>query len=184
LDTIGLTDRITDAVELIANGRVELRTKGKAEDGRIKFHDGLSLAVEIFTEVEATRDPYMMLLAEYVYIGQELASSRPEEKEARASCEAAMHDFDDAFLALKAVNNRAGYQIADMTYPHKPKTRYKGMPRDAFHDAYRGHRTRVRNSLRRIGFDPAEQSLIELRMSVFNTAQDVYLEKQLAVLGE
>jgi hypothetical protein len=45
------------------------------------------------------------------------------------------------------------------------------------------HRTRVRNSLRRIGFDPAEQALMELRMTVFNTAQDVYLELQKTALS-
>jgi hypothetical protein len=41
----------------------------------------------------------------------------------------------------------------------------------------------IANSLRKIGFDPAEQRLAELRMSVFNTAQDVYLEKQQAALA-
>jgi hypothetical protein len=57
------------------------------------------------------------------------------------------------------------------------------MPKDAFHIAYSGHRTRVKNSLRKIGFDPDEQALLELRMSVFNTAQDVYLELQQAALA-
>jgi hypothetical protein len=131
-----LTDRIFDAVRLITEGRVGLRTKGKAEKGRTYFAQGLQKATAIFTEVQATRDPYMMLLAEYVYVGQELASSRPEEKEARASCEAAMQDFDDAFLALTAMNNHAGYKIADMAFPHRDKYRYKGMPNDAFHIAY------------------------------------------------
>jgi hypothetical protein len=124
----------------------------------------------------------MMLLAEYVYVGQELASSRPEETEARASCEAAMHDFDDAFNCLEIVKQPAVYQGVEKAHPHRAKYRYKSMPKDAFHIAYMGHRTRVRNSLRRIGFDPAEQSLLELRMGVFNTAQDVYLELQQAAL--
>jgi hypothetical protein len=57
------------------------------------------------------------------------------------------------------------------------------MPKDAFHLAYMGHRTRVRNSLRKIGFDPDEQTLLELRMGVFNTAQNVYWEKQQAALS-
>jgi hypothetical protein len=174
---------MTDAVRFIADGRVGLRTIGKAEEGRIYFAQGLQEATMVFTEVKASRDPNLMLFAEYTYTAQELASSRPDEKEARASCEAAMQDFDDAFLALKAVNDHAGYQIANMTYPSRPKFRYKGMPRDAFHLAYMGHRTRVHNTLRNIGFDPAEQSLLELRMTVFNTAQDVYLEKQQAALS-
>jgi hypothetical protein len=174
---------MTEAVERIANGRIELRTEGKTEKGRIDFHDGLCLAREIFTEVQVARDPNLMLLAEYVHTAQELASSRPEEKEARASCEAALRDFDDAFTCLEIVKQPAVYQGAEKTYPHKPKNRYKEMPRDAFHDAYLGHRTRVRNSLRKIGFDPDEQTLLELRMSVFNTAQAVYLELQQAALS-
>jgi hypothetical protein len=173
-----------DAVERIASGRVELRTEGKTEKGRIDFHDGLGLAKEIFTEVEASRDLYLMTLAEYVYTAQELASSRPEEKEARSSCEAAIHDFDDAFDCLEIVNDPIVYRGAEKSHPRRPRFRYKGMPRDAFHLAYIGHRTRVRNSLRKIGFDPDEQTLLELRMRVFNTAQEVYLEKQQAVLGE
>jgi hypothetical protein len=124
-----------------------------------------------------------MLLSEYVYIGQELASSRPEETEGRASCEAAMQSFDDAFLALEAVADIPGYRTAEKAFPHHIKYRYKGMPKDAFHFAYMSHRTRVKNSLRRIGFDPAELALMELRMSVFNTAQDVYLELQRTTLA-
>jgi hypothetical protein len=173
-----------EAVERITNGRVELRTQGKAEQGRIDFHDGIRLASEIFTEVEASRDSYLMLLAEYVYTAQDLAGSRPEEKEARSSCEAAIHDLDDAFNCLKIVGQPAVYQGVEQSYLHRPQFRYKDMPRDAFHLAYIGHRTRVRNSLRKIGFDPDEQTLLELRMYVFNTAQNVYLEKQQAALGE
>jgi hypothetical protein len=94
-----------------------------------------------------------------------------------------MHDFDDAFNCLEIVKQPAVYQGAEKTYPHKSRFRYKDMPCDAFHMAYRGHRTRVRNSLRRIGFDPDEQALMELRMRVFNTAQDVYLELQQAALS-
>jgi hypothetical protein len=171
-----------DAVERIATSRVNLRTQGKTEQGRIDFHDGIKLAMEIFTEVKASRDLYLMLLAEYVYIGQELAGSRPEEKEARSSCEAAMQDFDDAFNCLKLVDTNAAYQNVELSHPHRAKYRYKDRPKDAFHIAYMGHRTRVKNSLRKIGFDPDEQALLEIRMSVFNTAQTVYWEKQQASL--
>jgi hypothetical protein len=174
---------MTDAVERIASGRVDVRTEGKAERGRIDFHDGIRLAMEIFTEVQASRDSYLMLLAEYVYIGQELAGSRPEEKEARSSCEAAMQDFDDAFNCLKLVDTSAAYQNVELSYPHRAKYRYKDMPKDAFHLAYMGHRARVRNALRKIGFDPDEQTLLELRIATFAIAQQVYLEKQQAALS-
>jgi hypothetical protein len=147
------------------------------------FTEGLQRAKAVFTEVQAGRDPYLMLLAEYIYVGQELASSSDEEKEARSSCEAAMHDFDDAFLALEAVQDSTGYVVAEKTYPHKSKYRYKGMPRDAFHDAYMAHRTRVGNTLRKIGFNPDERSLSELRIATFTVVQQVYLEKQQAALS-
>jgi hypothetical protein len=172
-----------DAVRLITDGRIGQRTRGKTEQGLDNFHSGLRKAMAVFTEVEASRDPYLMLLAEYVYIGQELAGSRPEEKEARSSCEAAMHDFDDAFNCLEIVEQSAMYKAVEKAHLHRAKFRYKDMPKDAFHLAYMGHRTRVRNSLRRIGFDPAEQATLELRMSAFNTAQDVYLGLQQAALS-
>jgi hypothetical protein len=95
-----------------------------------------------------------------------------------------MQDFDDAFLALKAVENGASYQVADQTHPRRAKYRYKGMPRDAFHIAYIAHRTRVGNTLKKIGVDPDERDLAKLRLTVFNTAQQVYVEKQQAALGK
>jgi hypothetical protein len=174
---------MTNAVELIANGRVELRTQGKTEEGQIKFNAGLTKAVTEFSEVQSSRDLFLMLLAEYIYTAQELASSRLEEIEGRASCEAAMRDFDDAFRSLEAVGDERGYCTAEKAFPRKPRFRYKGMPRDAFHLAYMGHRTRVRNTLRKIGFDPAEQTLMELRLRVFNTAQEVYLKLQQTALS-
>jgi hypothetical protein len=170
-----------DAVRAIARGRIGLRTDGQEHEGRLSFEKGLREAMEVFAEAQTSRDPLLMLLAEYVYIGQELAGSSPNEKEARSSCEAAMQDFDDAFLCLKTVVNALMYRGAENTHPHRAKFRYKGMPKDAFHTAYIGHRTRVKNSLRKIGVDPAEQDLQELRMSIFNTAQQVYLEKQQSV---
>jgi hypothetical protein len=93
-----------------------------------------------------------------------------------------MQDFDDAFNCLKIVEQPAVYQGAEQSHLHRSKFRYKEMPKNAFHAAYMGHRTRVRNSLRKIGFDPDEQTLLELRMGVFNTAQNVYWEKQQAAL--
>ncbi|MDR3275991.1 MAG: hypothetical protein LBT11_02075 [Treponema sp.] len=174
---------MTVAVAQIVRGRRGLRTKGETENGLAYFTDGLQRAKAVFTEVQGGRDLYLMLLAEYIYVGQELASSSNEEKEARSSCEAAMHDFDDAFLALEAVQESPGYVVAEKTYPHKPKYRYRGMPRDAFHDAYMAHRTRVGNTLRKIGLNPDERSLTELRIAAFAAAQQVYLEKQQAALS-
>jgi hypothetical protein len=173
---------MVSAVRAIAKGRIGLRTYGQEHEGHISFEQGLTEATAVFAEAQASRDPFLMLLAETVYVGQELASSRPEETDGRASCEAAMQSFDDAFLALEVVADIPSYRTAEKTYPHHVNYRYKNMPKDAFHFAYKSHRTRVQNTLRKIGYDPTEQILAKLRMLVFNTAQDVYLEKQQAAL--
>jgi hypothetical protein len=171
------------AVERIATGRIELRTKGKAEAGRINFHKGIRLALELFREVLASRDLFLMLLAEFTYLSLEYEGSRPEEKEARASYEAALQDFEDAFPCLKLLDSSEVYRSVALSYPHRAKYRYREMPLDAFQIAYASHRTRVKNSLRKIGFDPDEQVLLELRMTVFDTAQEADWEKQQAALA-
>jgi hypothetical protein len=50
LDRTGLVTDILDAVGRITRGRLYLRTEGKAEQGRIDFHDGLKLAHELYTQ--------------------------------------------------------------------------------------------------------------------------------------
>jgi hypothetical protein len=85
LERIGLINRVTDAVTEIVQGRRGLWTKGEAENGLAYFTGGLQRAKAVFTEVQALRDLYLMLLAEYSYVGQELASSSNEEKEARTT---------------------------------------------------------------------------------------------------
>jgi hypothetical protein len=95
---------------------------------------------------------------------------------------AALQGLEDAFLALEALKNAMAYRIAEKTYPHHANYRYNGMPLDAFHFAYRSHRTRVQNSLKKIGFDPLEKELLKVRLGLFNTAQAVYLEMQQAAM--
>jgi hypothetical protein len=171
-----------EAVSNIAEGRIGLRTRGETEDGRENFAKGLELGKQIFSELKNCGDPELMLLAEYAFVNQELEGARTEEKIGRASYEAAVHDFDDAFLSLKAVKDAAIYQGAENTHPHRAPFRYKGMPNDSFHIAYTGHYTRLQNKLKPIGIDPDEQILTELRMAVCKSAQEVYLETQKNVL--
>jgi hypothetical protein len=182
MEKTGLTDGIIKAVSDIADGRVSLRTVGKAEEGRGNFAKGLELGKKIFSEVKDCGDPELMLLAEYLFINQELESARAEENIGRASYQSAVHDFDDAFLSLRSVKDTAMYQGAENTHPHRAPFRYKGMPNDSFHIAYTGHYTRLQNKLKPIGIDPDEQILTELRMVVCKSAQEVYLEMQRRVL--
>ncbi|GHV76695.1 hypothetical protein AGMMS49942_15160 [Spirochaetia bacterium] len=184
MERTGLTIGIVRAVSDIADGRIGLRTKGKTEEGREDFAKGLALGKQLFTEVKDCRDPELMLLAEYLFMNQELEGARSEEKIGRASYQSAVHDFDDAFLSLKSVKDAAMYQGAENTHPHRAPFRYKGMPNDAFHIAYTGHYARLQNKLKPIGIDPDEQILTELRMAVCKSAQGVYLETQRSVLGE
>jgi hypothetical protein len=183
MEKTGLTIGILRAVSKITDGRIGLRTKGKAEEGREDFAEGLTLGKKIFSEVKDSGDSELMLLAEYGFINQELEGARAEEKIGRASYQSAIQDFDDAFLSLKSVKDAAMYQGAENTHPHRAPFRYKNMPNDSFHIAYTGHYTRLQNKLKPIGIDPDEQTLTELRMAVCKSAQEVYLGMQREVLG-
>jgi hypothetical protein len=183
MEKTGLTDGIIKTVNKIAYGRIGLRTKGEAEEGRENFAGGLELGKQIFSQLKICGDSELMLLAEYAFMNQELEGARDEEKIGRSSYQSAVHDFDDAFLSLKSVKDAVMYQGAENTHPHRAPFRYKGMPNDSFHIAYAGHYTRLQNKLKPIGIDPDEQILTELRMAVCKSAQKVYLEMQQDVLA-
>ena len=54
----------------------------------------------------------------------------------------------------------------------------KGFPKDSFHIACIGHKTRIQNILRSPGIDPIEKSLLKQRFSNIVAAQNSYIEKQ------
>jgi hypothetical protein len=174
LDPVGLTDRINDAANLIINGRIARRTKSQTEQGLEDFEQGLALAMRAFDEALASSDPFFMLLAEYTFVVQELESGFPEEKEALASYRAARSDFDDAFRSLEVVKDAALYRGAEKTYPHRGDYRHNGYPKDAFHTAYIGHKTRLQNTLKQIGIDPQERKFREKRLLACSAVQTAY----------
>jgi hypothetical protein len=116
-----------------------------AENGRVNFEKGHALARQTFQEALASGDVEIILLAENSLVAKELADSEADEPEGKASAEAALQSFDDAFLALEAVEEGAAYHIAEQTFPHRGQWRYKGLPRDAFHVACIAHKTRLKN---------------------------------------
>ncbi|GHU75456.1 hypothetical protein FACS189461_1780 [Spirochaetia bacterium] len=174
MDPIGLINSINDAVNLIAHGRIARRTRGKTEQGLEDFEKGIALATDVFTEAVASVDSYLMLLAEYTFVIQELESGYPEEKEALASYRAARADFDDAFRAWEVVKVPSIYQGVEKAFPRRGDYRHDGCPKDAFHVAYIGHRTRLQNTLKQMGIDPLERSFREKRIQTCPIAQTAY----------
>ena len=177
MDIIGLINNITEATTSIDFGRKGFATRGKAEEGRISYEDGISLASSAFAQAQTSADPEIMLLAEYTFLSQELEFCEPTDKHSFSSLTQAIQSFDDAFLAMKSVVEPY-YKIADNIFPHNGKYRISGFPKDAFHIACIAHRTRLQNILRSPGIDPIEKALLIQRFNNLSTAQIGYIEKQ------
>jgi hypothetical protein len=182
LDQIGLIDSINNAVELITRGRIGLRTEGKTEQGRIDFHDGILLAMELYTQAYNENDLFCMLLCENTFLVKDLEGARPKETAAIKSYETALMEYDDAFNCLDLIEKPEEYKQATAIVSHAPPFRYREMPKDGFVVAMAGHPTRLKNGMTAIGMDPDEQDLREFRMKVCKRALDVYFQKQKAIL--
>ena len=175
----GLVDSINKAVLNIDLGRKGFATKGKAEEGRVFYEKGIAEALAAFKEAQATADPHTIILVEYTFLTQELQFCDGSDKDSFTSLTQAIQNFDDAFLALKAVENSTLYQGAEITYPHHKDYRVKGgYPKDSFHFACGSHKTRIQNILRSPGIDPIEKALLKQRLANLPTAKNGYIEKQ------
>jgi len=177
LDAIGLVDSITTATANIDSGRKGFATWGKEHEGRMSYERGISAAMTAFKEAQATADPQIMILAEYTFLTQELQFCEKSDKDSLNSLTKAIQSFDDAFLALQAVED-SGYKMAEQIIPHDKKYRVSGFPKDSFHIACDSHKTRLKNILRSPGVDPIEKSLLKQRLANLPTAQNSYIEKQ------
>jgi hypothetical protein len=160
-------------------GRKGFATKGKAEEGRIFYEKGIAEALTAFKEAQATADPQTIILAEYTFLTQELQFCDKSDKDSFTSLTQAIQSFDDAFRALKVVEDSTLYHGVDECIPHHKKFRVKGgYPKDAFHIACESHKTRIQNILRAPGIDPIEKSLLKQRLANLPTAQNGYIEKK------
>ena len=177
MGSTGLVNNIITATTSIDYGRKGFATRGKAEEGRISYEEGIALALSTFQQSQTSSDPQALILAEYTFLTQELQLTEKSDKESRDSLAKAIESFDDAFLALKAVEN-PNYKITDEAFPHNGKYRVSGFPKDAFHIAFIAHRTRINNILRTPGLDPIEKALLKQRLANLTTAQNSYIEKQ------
>jgi hypothetical protein len=178
LELIRYLARISRAATNIDAGRKGFATRGKAEEGRIFYEEGIAEALSAFKEAQATADPQTMILAEYAFLTQELQFCGVSDKDSFSSLTQAIQSFDDAFFALKTVEDSTLYKGADTTYPHHKKYRVGGFPKDSFHIACGSHKTRLQNILRSPGIDQIEKDLLKQRLANLPTAQDSYIEKQ------
>jgi len=173
----GLINNIYIAATQIDFGRKGFAIRGKAEEGRISYEDGIALAMTSFQEAQATADPQTIILAEYTFIKQEFEFCEKIDKDSLNSLTKAIQFFDDAFLAVKAVE-KPEYKIADEIFPHIGKYRKSGFPKDAYHIACDSHKTRLKNILRTPGLDPIEKALLKQRFVNLSAGQGGYVERQ------
>jgi hypothetical protein len=185
----GLVNRINAAAFSIDFGRKGFATRGKAEEGRISYEKGIAEALAAFKEASATdvaaatADPHTIILAEYTFLSQELEFCEKSDKESFSSLTKALKSFDDAFLALKAVEE-GSYIVVDQCTPHDKKYRVGVVyPKDSFHVACGSHKTRLENILRSPGIDPIEKALLKQRLANLPAAQNGYIEKQKKALA-
>jgi hypothetical protein len=172
-----LANRIYRAALFIDTGRKGFATRGKEQKGRISYEDGISEAMTAFQEAQASSDPQILILAEWTFLGQEFQLCDKADKDTHDSLTKAISSFDDAFLALKAVEG-LHYEAVEQATPHNGKYRVSGFPKDSFHIACTSHKTRLQNILRAPGIDPIEKTLLKQRLANLYTAQGGYMEKQ------
>ena len=179
----GLLIRIANAAASIDLGRKGFATRGKEQEGRISYEEGIANAMIAFKEAAATADPQTMILAEYTFLIQELQFLVKTDKDSINSLTKALQFFEDAFLALKTVEE-GDYKSVDNAIPHDKDYRVMGYPKDSFHIACHSHITRIKNILRAPGIDPIEKALLKQRLANLPTAQNGYIEKQKKALAK
>jgi hypothetical protein len=178
LEATGLIDSIYSAAVAIDFGRKGFAIRGKAEEGRISYEEGISEALSAFRDAQSTVDPQTIIIVEYTFLNQELQFCEATDTDSLSSLTQAIQSFDDAFLVLEVVEDSALYKAVEKSHPHSRKYRIRGFPKDSFHIACTAHRTRLQNILRSPGIDPIEKTLLKQRFANLSTAQNGYIEKQ------
>jgi len=178
LDLTGLLNNINDAALAIDYGRKGFAIRGKAEEGRLSYENGISSALFAFRDAQSTFDPMIIILSEYTFLVQEFQFCDKADTDSLNSLTQAIHSFDDAFLTLKVVEDRDLYKAVDQSLPHSEKYRIKSFPKDSYHIAMIAHKTRLRNILRSPGIDQIEKVLLKQRYANLSTGQKGYVEKQ------
>jgi hypothetical protein len=183
LDQTGLLNKILSSAYNIGEGRKGFALPGKEREGRLSYERGIALAVAAFQEARHSAEPQIIILSEMTFLRQELQFCAESDTGTRSSLTYAIQNFRDALRSLEAVEDAAGYKIAEKTYLTDPKKRVQGFPLDAFHQACSSHQTRLRNVLRAPGIEMLEKELLGQRAANMRTARSAYGEKQRTALG-
>jgi hypothetical protein len=183
LDRTGLINDILEGAFRIDDGRKGFAILGKERQGRVSYENGIALALAAFQEVQRNADPQTFILAEITFLRQELQFCAEGDTSARSSLTYAIQSFRDAMRSLEAVEDAAGYKIAEKTHLTDPKKRVQGFPKDAFHEACGSHKTRLHNILRAPGIEMLEKALLQQRAANMKAAQGAYVEKQRKALA-
>ncbi|WP_461252936.1 hypothetical protein [Treponema sp. R8-4-B8] len=139
--------------------------------------------MSLFKQAQTSADPQTLILAEYTFLSQELEFLEKTDKDSISSLSKAVKFFDDAFLAVKALNE-LDYKLVDNFFLHDKEYRIKDYPKDSFHVACGKHQTRLKNILKAPGLDPIEKALLKQRLANMSTAQTAYVEKQKKALAK
>jgi hypothetical protein len=184
MDLTGFLSNLVVQANSISRGRIGLATDGAEHNGRINYEKGIAGSKRAFEETEVSGDPQLILLAELVFLQQELQFCNEDDTDAHSSLTQAIQSFEDALRCLKTVEDAVGYCFAETTHPTTPKYRVQSFPKDAFHLACIAHRTRLRNALRATGTNMIEKVVLKQRIATLSAAQGSYVEKQKkALLG-
>jgi len=93
LAKIGLVTSIADAALAIDYGRKGFATRGKEQEGRINYEEGIERAMTAFQEAQSTADLETITLAEYTFLSQELEFCEKTDKESLGSLTQALQFF-------------------------------------------------------------------------------------------
>ncbi|MDR1095487.1 MAG: hypothetical protein LBL31_03785 [Spirochaetaceae bacterium] len=178
MDQTGLINDVFTSAFRIDDGRKGFAILGKERQGRMSYENGIALAMSTFQEAQRIADPQTFILAEMGFLTQELQFCAKSDTDTRNSLTRALQSFRDALRSLEAVEDAAGYKIAEKTHSTEPKKRVQGFPLDVFHQACASHQARLRNILRAPGIEMLEKALLKQRATNMKTAQGAYVEKQ------
>jgi hypothetical protein len=101
MDMIGLLNKLTANTIDIDIGRKGFATAGGEQAGRISYERGIAGALTAFQEAHTEADPQMFILAELVFLQQELQFCNESDTETQSSLTQAIQSFNDALRALK-----------------------------------------------------------------------------------
>jgi len=183
MDLIGFLDDLADFSNIIDLGRKGLATDGREHEGRINYERGISGSLDLFKIAQLSADPRTIILSELVFLKRELQFCHETDSITKSSLNQAIQSFEDALRCLSVVEDFKAYQAAEATHLTTKKYRIRNLPKDAFHLACIGHRTRLQNVLKSPGMNVIEKTVLQQRIKNMTAGQLAYTEKQERALG-